>query len=93
MEGKMEGDFFEEEVIIGINTSSLQGEGFTVHSPKGTKVKTGDLLITFDNEIIKKNGKSLISPVIITNMNVVKELSVNFGSRKALEKVCEVTLI
>jgi len=80
-------------IHIGINTSSLQGEAFTVHAPKGTKVKTGDLLITFDNEIIKKNGKSPISPIIITNMNVVKGLSVDFGNKKALEKVCEVTLI
>lgn len=80
-------------IHIGINTSSLKGEGFTVHVEKGTKVKNGDLLITFDNEIIKKSGKSLISPIIITNMNVVKELSVDLGNKKALEKACEVTLV
>lgn len=80
-------------IHIGINTSSLKGEGFTVHVEKGTKVKTGDLLITFDNEIIKKSGKSLISPIIITNMNAVKEIYVDFGNKKALEKVTEVTLV
>lgn len=80
-------------VHIGINTSSLKGEGFSVHVEKGSKVKAGDLLITFDNEIIMKSGKSLISPIIITNMNSVKGLSVDFGNKKALEKVAEVITV
>ena len=80
-------------IHVGINTSSLNGEGFTVHVEKGAKVKKGDLLITFDNEIIKKNGKSLISPIIITNTNVVKKLSVDLGDKKVLDKAAEVTII
>lgn len=80
-------------VHIGINTSSLKGEGFSVHVEKGTKVKKGDLLITFDDEIIKKEGKSLISPIIITNMNSVKGLSVDLGNKKVLEKVAEIITV
>ena len=80
-------------IHVGINTSSLNGEGFTVHVEKGTRVKKGDLLLTFDNEIVKKNGKSLISPIIITNMNSVKELAVDLGNKKVLEKVAEVKVI
>ncbi|WP_160686012.1 PTS glucose transporter subunit IIA [Clostridium sp. C2-6-12] len=80
-------------VHIGINTSSLKGEGFSVHVKKGDKVKAGDLLISFDNEIIIKSGKSLISPIIITNMNSVKGLSIDFGNKKVLEKVAEIKTI
>ena len=80
-------------IHVGINTSSLNGEGFTVHVEKGVKVKKGDLLITFDNEIVKKNGKSLISPIIITNTNVVKKLSVELGNKKVLEKAAEIEIL
>jgi PTS system glucose-specific IIC component len=80
-------------VHIGINTSSLKGEGFLVHVEKGAKVKSGDLLITFDSEIIMESGKSLISPIIITNMNSVKGLFVDLGNKKALEKAAEIDII
>lgn len=80
-------------IHVGINTSSLNGEGFIVHVEKGVKVKKGDLLITFDNEIVKKNGKSLISPIIITNSNVIKNISVDLGYKKVIEKAAEVTIL
>ena len=80
-------------IHVGINTSSLNGEGFTVHVEKGDKVKEGDLLITFDNEIVKKNGKSLISPIIITNTNVVKKLSFELGNKEVLEKAAEIEIL
>jgi glucose-specific phosphotransferase system IIA component len=79
-------------IHIGINTVNLNGEGFTVHVEKGSKVKKGDLLITFDAEIVKQKGKSLVSPVVITNTDVVNKLSVDIGNKKALEKAAEVTI-
>jgi len=66
-------------IHVGINTSSLNGEGFTVHVEKGA--------------IVKKNGKSLISPIIITNTNVVKKLSVDLGNKKVLEKAAEIEIL
>ena len=80
-------------IHVGINTVSLNGEGFKVHVKKGDKVKTGDLLITFDTETVKEKGKSLISPVVITNIDVVKRLSVDYGDKKALEQVAEIALV
>lgn len=80
-------------IHVGINTASLNGEGFMAHVEKGTKVNKGDLLITFDNEVVKTNGKSLISPIIITNINLVKDISIDFGNKKALEKVADVILM
>lgn len=80
-------------IHIGINTATLNGEGFTAHVEKGSKVKQGDLLISFDTELVKQHGKSLITPVIITNSNVVKKLSVDIGNKNVLEKVAEAEVL
>jgi glucose-specific phosphotransferase system IIA component len=79
-------------VHIGIDTVSLNGEGFTAHVSQGDKVKKGDLLVTFETEIIEEKAKSLISPVVITNMHVVENLTVDFGNKKAVEKAAEIKL-
>lgn len=66
-------------VHVGIDTVKLGGEGFEVYVQKGDSVKRGDLLITFDKKIVEKKVKSLISPVIITNMDSIASISVRFG--------------
>ncbi|SFB24357.1 glucose PTS transporter subunit IIA [Clostridium frigidicarnis] len=79
-------------VHIGIDTVELQGEGFTSHVNVGDKVKKGDLLITIDRDKILSAGKSLVTPVIITNMDKVEELKTNFGEEKALKDVSEIKI-
>ncbi|WP_151409447.1 PTS glucose transporter subunit IIA [Anaerococcus sp. Marseille-P9784] len=54
-------------IHIGIDTVELKGEGFTSHVEIYDEVKKGDLLMDFDIEKIKEAGKSLQSPIIITN--------------------------
>lgn len=54
-------------IHIGIDTVELQGEGFISHVEIYDEVKKGDLLMDFDIEKIKEAGKSLQSPIIITN--------------------------
>jgi PTS system glucose-specific IIA component len=62
-------------IHIGLDTVMLEGQGFTSHVSAGDVVKKGDALITFDKEYISKQGKPLITPVVITNMeNKVKVL-------------------
>lgn len=58
-------------VHIGINTVELMGIGFNAHKKQGDIVKTGDLIVSFDIELCKSKGKSLISPVLITNMEQI----------------------
>ena len=84
-------DGLEILVHIGIDTVKLNGEGFAAHVKQGDKVNKGDLLITFDASILKEKAKSLISPVIITNMNIVENVKVDFGNKKLGEKVAVVT--
>lgn len=54
-------------IHIGIDTVELKGEGFISHVEIYDEVKKGDLLMDFDIEKIKEAGKSIQSPIIITN--------------------------
>lgn len=67
-------------VHIGLDTVNLKGEGFTRLVDINTKVKKGDGIIKIDFEYIKEQGISLITPLLITNMNLVKELIKDFSS-------------
>ncbi|MEW8956358.1 glucose PTS transporter subunit IIA [Clostridium sp.] len=79
-------------IHIGIDTVELQGNGFTSHVNVGDKVKKGDLLVTVDREEILSKGKSLMTPVIITNMDKVEGLDVSFGEHKALDDIMKVKI-
>ena len=61
-------------IHIGLDTVSMGGEGFQSHVQVGDKVTKGDLLITYDLEKIARHN-SIISPVLITNMDDVAALS------------------
>lgn len=50
-------------IHIGIDTVSLNGEGFAAFVEIGQKVKAGDRLITFDKELVESKG--LCSDVIL----------------------------
>ncbi|MEY0596123.1 beta-glucoside-specific PTS transporter subunit IIABC [Providencia alcalifaciens] len=63
-------------IHVGIDTVSLNGEGFTLHVNEKDSVKSGDLLIEFDIENITKHSLSTITPVLITNFDEFSELQV-----------------
>lgn len=52
---------------IGMDTVELEGKGFELFVKQGDPVKAGDLLVKFDIEAIKAAGKSVITPIVITN--------------------------
>ncbi|WP_086348810.1 beta-glucoside-specific PTS transporter subunit IIABC [Candidatus Enterococcus clewellii] len=54
-------------VHIGLETVSLEGEGFTLHVKKGQQIKSGEIILTFDKETILKKGISMITPIVVTN--------------------------
>lgn len=62
-------------VHIGLNTVEMKGQGFQAHKNQGDKVKAGEKIVTFDLELCQRQGKSIISPVVITNMEIVKNLA------------------
>lgn len=79
-------------IHIGIDTVKLNGQGFKAHIEIGKSVKKGELLVSFNKDIIVENGKSLITPVIITNMEKVEKIDNSFGQKNKGELVCKVKL-
>lgn len=54
-------------IHIGMDTVSLEGNGFEAHVAQGDKVQAGDKLISFDLDVIKGAGLVTETPVIVTN--------------------------
>ena len=54
---------------VGLDTVLLKGSGFDVKVSVGQTVKKGDCLITFQPDIIEKNGKSLLTEIVVANMD------------------------
>jgi sugar PTS system EIIA component len=64
-------------IHIGLETVSMNGEGFEAHVSEGKKVKVGDPLVTFDMDSVREKAKSTITPVIITNGDAMGEIKKN----------------
>lgn len=64
-------------VHIGLDTVSLGGDGFEQLAKAGTKVKAGTPIIKINRDFILSKGFSLITPIVITNMDIVKKLEAN----------------
>jgi PTS system glucose-specific IIA component len=67
-------------IHIGIDTVSLNGEGFKQLVEAGTTVKAGTPIIQIDRDFILSKGLSLITPLLITNMDIVKELKADIDN-------------
>jgi len=79
-------------IHIGIDTVSMKGEGFTPYVKVDDKVNVGDKLISFDLELVRQKAKSDVVPVVITNMDVVSELKVDFKDSNVGDEVAYVKL-
>ncbi|MGP1956195.1 MAG: PTS glucose transporter subunit IIA [Arsenophonus sp. NC-PE1-MAG3] len=67
-------------VHFGIDTVELNGEGFTRLAEEGQKVKKGDLVLELDLPLLEEKSKSTLTPVVISNMDKIKELTKLTGS-------------
>jgi glucose-specific phosphotransferase system IIA component len=63
-------------IHLGIDTVKMQGRGFKAFVKQGDKVKAGQMLLEFDLDLIRKEAKSIITPVIVTNGAQFKSLKV-----------------
>ena len=54
-------------IHVGMDTVALEVEGFMAHVTQGSKVKAGQLLLSFDIDTIKKAGYPVTTPIIVTN--------------------------
>lgn len=62
-------------VHIGLDTVKLQGSGFKRLAEEKSTVKKGDPIMKIDRKLIEGKGYNLVTPVLITNMDAVKDLS------------------
>lgn len=60
-------DGLEVLIHIGMDTVELNGLGFIPHAMQGSWVTQGDLLVEADLDLIRKHGKSVVTPIIITS--------------------------
>ncbi|EFP97171.1 PTS glucose transporter subunit IIA [Vibrio caribbeanicus] len=68
-------DGVELFVHFGIDTVELKGEGFKRVAEEGQAVKVGDTIIEFDLALLEEKAKSTLTPVVISNMDEIKELN------------------
>ena len=54
-------------IHIGLDTVALGGVGFTPRVKDGQRVGEGETLIEFDLDLLARNARSLVTPVIVTN--------------------------
>ncbi|MDF2504241.1 PTS glucose transporter subunit IIA [Clostridium sp.] len=62
-------------VHIGINTIELNGDGFKRLVNEGDFVRIGDPIIKIERQKIIDKGYELITPVVITNIDNIKNVS------------------
>lgn len=55
-------------VHIGVNTVKLRGQGFKVLVQEGDLVAAGQPIMEVDIAYVKENAKSLISPIVFSNL-------------------------
>lgn len=58
----------EVVVHIGIDTVALNGQGFTCLVEEGSKVTQGQPILELDLAYLNANARSMISPVVVSNM-------------------------
>ncbi|WP_058764600.1 beta-glucoside-specific PTS transporter subunit IIABC [Exiguobacterium chiriqhucha] len=72
-------------IHIGMDTVQLEGKHFKAHVTQGEFVEKGQLLIEFDLDAIKRSGRALTTPVIVTNRKVISpSRATNVRSGEAL---------
>ena len=72
-------------VHFGIDTVELKGEGFSRIAEQGQAVKVGDTILEFDLALLEEKANSTLTPVIISNMDEIKEMNKLSGSVTAGE--------
>ena len=65
--GLTSSDGVELLIHAGVDTVKMQGDGFQVFVTEGQKVKTGEKLLKFDRDKIRKAGYSDTTAVLVTN--------------------------
>lgn len=69
--GMKRADGLEVLIHIGMDTVELNGKGFSLQVKQGDYVSVGNVLVELDLDYIQSEGKSLVSPIVFPNGQVV----------------------
>lgn len=84
----IKGDNGAEVLIhVGMDTVTLNGEGFDVKVKQGDRVKKGQVLVNFDIDFIKSKNLSTITPVVVTNTSSLIEVKPHDAGKVTNEDV------
>ncbi|WP_343182571.1 PTS glucose transporter subunit IIA [Buchnera aphidicola] len=61
-------------VHFGIDTIFLKGNGFKKIIKKEKKVNVGEIILEYNLKFLKKNAKSVITPIIISNSEKIQRI-------------------
>ncbi|AWH90696.1 PTS glucose transporter subunit IIA [Buchnera aphidicola (Melanaphis sacchari)] len=73
-------DGVELFVHFGIDTIKLKGAGFQKVAKDNQKVNIGDTIILFDLNFLKEKARSILTPVVISNIEKFKKLEKSSGN-------------
>lgn len=83
-------DGMELLIHVGVDTVSMNGDGFTCLVQEGQTVRAGERLITFDRAKIAAAGHPDVVVVLVTNSDDYEGLTIQPGSCAALDPVIRV---
>lgn len=66
-------------VHFGIDTVELKGEGFTRVAQEGQNVKRGETIIEFNLPLLESKAKSILTPIVISNMDEISSIEKKSG--------------
>ena len=75
------------ELFVHFDTVELKGEGFTRVAQEGQTVKRGDTVIELDLPLLEAKAKSVLTPVVISNMDEINHLEKKTGEVVAGDSV------
>ena len=67
-------------IHVGLDTVLLQGEGFHPVVRSGQQVRAGDLLLRFDADSVARRARSLLTEVVISNVDRIAALRPRSGT-------------
>jgi len=73
-------------IHIGINTVSLRGKGFNALVKTGDRVVAGQVLIDFDLDLLRNEGFSAVTPIVVVNEDLLAaDMECHYGAVSAGE--------
>jgi len=66
-------------IHIGLDTVRLNGDGFRAFVKAGDTIRGGDTLIEFDPDAVARRARSLLTQMIVTNMDQVAAMQLRTG--------------